>query len=74
MTKLGISSFLIVYFSVYSKFMLIDSKWLQKYINEGNKKHIEFNLLLKECVELPIVFPGILDFSVIIQYISNSRI
>jgi recombination protein U len=26
MTKLGISSFLIVYFSVYSKFMLIDSK------------------------------------------------
>jgi penicillin-binding protein-related factor A (putative recombinase) len=71
MSKLGIYSFVIVYFSIYSRFVLIDSKWLQKYIDGGNKKHIDFNLLLKECVELPIIFPGILDFEVISVYISR---
>ncbi|GMO17253.1 MAG: hypothetical protein Ta2E_08540 [Mycoplasmoidaceae bacterium] len=63
MKDLCITSFIIVFFSYYNTFILIDIRWLQKYLEDGNKKNIPFELLKKECIVVDIIFPGIIDIN-----------
>lgn len=57
--KHGVKTFILVYFSLYSAFYLIEYTWLMKQKEISNS--IEYKKIQNECYKLEIFFPGILN-------------
>lgn len=54
--------FLLVYFSLYDKFYLINFLWIQTWLKLNKTKTIRYEEIVKNGNELPIIYPGIIDF------------
>jgi recombination protein U len=62
--KHGAKVFLLIYFSLYEKFYLINFAWIQQWIHNhvDHSKTIKYEEIVSNCQELPIIYPGIIDF------------
>jgi recombination protein U len=60
----GAKVFLLVYFSLYEKFYLINFTWIQQWLDNpnNNSKTIKYDEIVNNCQELPVIYPGIIDF------------
>lgn len=67
--SLNIHAYLLVFFSFYEKIIAINyAKLMELIANKRLKKKINFNELNLCGIEVPIVYPGILDITKIINY------
>jgi penicillin-binding protein-related factor A (putative recombinase) len=64
MSAMGIKCYLIIYFSLFNTFVLVSVSWLENYINNGGKKQIPYEVIIKENKIIEIIYPGIFDMNV----------
>lgn len=68
LNTLNINGYLLIFFSYYEKIIAISyQKLLQLIKLKKLGKKISFDYLKKDGIEMPIIFPGILDFKKLIK-------
>jgi penicillin-binding protein-related factor A (putative recombinase) len=53
----------IVYFSLFDEFYLLQIRWIDNYVKTNEKKTIKYEAIKQECQLLPIVYPGIINLA-----------